>query len=161
MRTITEIIIHCSATKEGRHFTAGDIDRWHREQGYTMIGYHYVVLLDGTVETGRQIEEPGAHCKGHNAHSIGICYIGGLDHYGKSKDTRTKQQRHALKQLIDELQTRFPNATVHGHREFANKDCPCFDVENLASPDYKTTSQRDNETTSFLDNGRLALSSEP
>ena len=142
MRTITEIIIHCSATKEGKSFTAADIDRWHREQGYTMIGYHYVILLDGTVETGRPVDLPGAHTAGHNADSIGICYIGGLDHYGKSKDTRTKQQRHALKQLIDELQTRFPNATVHGHREFANKDCPCFDVENLASPDYKTTRQQ-------------------
>ena len=132
MRTITEIIIHCSATKEGKSFRAADIDRWHREQGYTMIGYHYVILLDGTVETGRPVDLPGAHTAGHNADSIGICYIGGLDHYGKPKDTRTKQQRHALKQLIDELQTRFPNATVHGHREFANKDCPCFDV---ASPD--------------------------
>ena len=158
MRKINKIILHCSATKEGKHYTAKDIDRWHREQGYAMIGYHYVILLDGTVEIGRPLELPGAHCAGHNADSIGICYIGGLDQYGKAKDTRTEQQRHALKQLIDELQTRFPNATVHGHREFANKDCPCFDVENLASPDYKTTSQRDNK---FLDNGRLALSSEP
>ena len=135
MRTITEIIIHCSATKEGKSFRAADIDRWHREKGYRSIGYHYVILIDGTIESGRPLEQAGAHCQGHNAHSIGICYIGGLDHYGKPKDTRTPEQRKALKQLIDELQTRFPNATVHGHREFANKDCPCFDVENLASPD--------------------------
>ena len=113
-------------------FTAKDIDRWHRQRGYTMIGYHYVILLDGTVEKGRPIKQIGAHCKGHNAHSIGICYIGGLDKEGRSKDTRTEQQRKAMKQLIADLQQRYPNATVHGHREFANKDCPCFDV---ASPD--------------------------
>ena len=144
MRTINKIIIHCSATCEGLAFTAKDIDRWHRQRGYTMIGYHYVILLDGTVEIGRPLELPGAHTYGHNADSIGICYIGGLDKDGCAKDTRTEQQRKAMKQLIADLQQRYPNATVHGHREFANKDCPCFDVETLASPDYKTTSQRDN-----------------
>ena len=126
MRKITEIIIHCSATKEDKHYTAKDIDRWHREQGYIMIGYHYVILIDGTIESGRPLEQAGAHCKGHNAHSIGICYIGGLDHYGKPKDTRTPLQRKAMQQLIDTLREVYPNATVHGHREFANKDCPCF-----------------------------------
>ena len=129
MRTITEIIIHCSATCEGQAFTAKDIDRWHRQRGYTMIGYHYVILLDGTVEKGRPIEQIGAHCKGHNANSIGICYIGGLDKDGLPKDTRTEQQRKAMKQLIADLLRKFPNATVHGHREFANKDCPCFEVD--------------------------------
>lgn len=131
MRTITEIIIHCSATYEGQAFTAKDIDCWHRKRGYRMIGYHYVILLDGTVEQGRPIEQSGAHCRGHNARSIGICYIGGLDQCGHAKDTRTEQQRQALELLIANLQARFPNATVHGHREFANKECPCFDV---ASP---------------------------
>ena len=126
MRTITKIILHCSATREGQAFTAKDIDRWHRQQGYTMIGYHYVILLDGTVEKGRPIEQIGAHCKGHNAHSIGICYIGGLDLNGKPKDTRTTEQRKAMQQLIDTLREVYPNATVHGHREFAAKDCPCF-----------------------------------
>ena len=132
MRKINKIILHCSATCEGQAFTAKDIDRWHRKRGYTTIGYHYVILLDGTVEIGRPEEQPGAHCKGHNAHSIGICYIGGLDKEGCAKDTRTEQQRQAMKQLIADLQQRYPNTTVHGHREFANKDCPCFDV---ASPD--------------------------
>ena len=131
MRTITEIIIHCSATREGQAFTAKDIDRWHRQQGYTMIGYHYVILLNGTVEKGRPIKQIGAHCKGHNAHSIGICYIGGLDQSGNPCDTRTEQQRHAMKKLIETLLVRYKNATVHGHREFANKDCPCFNIDNL------------------------------
>ena len=145
MRKINKIILHCSATCEGLAFTAKDIDRWHRQRGYTMIGYHYVILLDGTVEKGRPIKQIGAHCKGHNAHSIGICYIGGLDKEGRPKDTRTPQQRQAMAKLIADLQQRYPNATVHGHREFANKDCPCFDVETLASLCYaKTTSQRDN-----------------
>ena len=132
MRKITKIILHCSATREGQAFTAKDIDRWHRRQGFQMIGYHYVILLDGTVEIGRPLEQPGAHTYGHNANSIGICYIGGLDQDGKPCDTRTPQQRQAMKQLIADLLRKFPNATVHGHREFANKDCPCFDV---ASPD--------------------------
>ena len=132
MRKITKIILHCSATREGQAFTAKDIDRWHRRQGFQMIGYHYVILLDGTVEIGRPEEKPGAHTYGHNANSIGICYIGGLDQDGKPCDTRTPQQRQAMKQLIADLLRKFPNATVHGHREFANKDCPCFDV---ASPD--------------------------
>lgn len=132
MRKITKIILHCSATREGQAFTAKDIDLWHRRQGFQMIGYHYVILLDGTVEIGRPEELPGAHTYGHNANSIGICYIGGLDQDGKPCDTRTPQQRQAMKQLIADLLRKFPNATVHGHREFANKDCPCFDV---ASPD--------------------------
>jgi N-acetylmuramoyl-L-alanine amidase len=132
MRKINKIILHCSATKEGKSFTAADIDRWHREQGYAMIGYHYVILLDGTVEIGRPPEMAGAHTYGHNDDSIGICYIGGLDMNGKPYDTRTPQQRKAMQQLIDTLREVYPNATVHGHREFANKDCPCFEV---ASPD--------------------------
>ena len=130
MRTINEIIIHCSATPEGKDFTVSDIDRWHRQRGFKMVGYHYVIRLDGTIEQGRPLEMIGAHCTGHNAHSIGICYIGGLDRSGKSKDTRTQVQKDVLWSLVKSLQKRFPNATVHGHREFANKACPCFEVAN-------------------------------
>lgn len=128
MRKIDRIIIHCSATPEGREVTVEDIRRWHRQQGYEDIGYHYVVMLDGTVARGRDESVAGAHCKGYNSNSIGVCYVGGCDALMRSKDTRTPQQRIALRSLIDELRGRYPKATVHGHCEFAAKACPCFDV---------------------------------
>lgn len=130
MREITEIILHCSATQEGRDFRAKDIDAWHRQRGFSGIGYHYVVGLDGTVEAGRPEGKIGAHSKGHNAHSIGVCYVGGLDNTDKPKDTRTPQQKDALIKLVADLKKRYPNTTVHGHNEFANKACPCFAVRN-------------------------------
>lgn len=130
MRKIDKIIIHCSATPEGKFFTVADIDRWHRDRGWQGIGYHYVIYLDGSTHKGRPEETIGAHCSGQNAHSIGICYIGGLDASGKAKDTRTPAQKKALHELVSDLKTRYPAATVHGHNEFANKDCPCFDVKN-------------------------------
>lgn len=89
MRKIKEIIIHCSATKEGRDYTIADIDRWHRDRGFFCIGYHFVIYRDGSIHVGRSVEEVGAHCRGHNLVSIGICYIGGLSKNGKPKDTRT------------------------------------------------------------------------
>lgn len=129
MRTIKEIIIHCSATSEGVDYTVRDIDRWHREKGWNGCGYHYVVLLDGTIEQGRPLRLAGAHCLNHNAHSIGICYIGGLDSKGTPSDTRTQKQRDVLRSLVQSLKKRFPGATVHGHNEFAAKACPCFRVK--------------------------------
>ena len=128
MRKITELIIHCSATPEGKDYTVADIDRWHKARGFKMIGYHYVIYRDGSIHTGRPLEMVGAHCTSHNAHSIGICYIGGLDRSGNPKDTRTQVQKDVLWSLVKSLQKRFPDATVHGHREFANKACPCFEV---------------------------------
>ena len=130
MRKVDEIILHCSATKEGQNFKAKDIDAWHKQRGFKGIGYHYVIDLDGTVETGRPEYEIGAHCLNHNARSIGICYIGGLDTTGKAKDTRTPQQKAALVKLVADLKLKYPNVTVHGHNEFANKACPCFTVKN-------------------------------
>lgn len=130
MRKVDEIIIHCSATKEGQNFKAKDIDAWHKQRGFKGIGYHYVIDLDGTVETGRSEDEIGAHCLNHNARSIGVCYIGGLDTTGKAKDTRTPQQKAALAKFVADLKLKYPNAAVHGHNEFANKVCPCFTVEN-------------------------------
>ena len=129
MRKITEIIIHCSATPQGVVYTLRDIDRWHREKGWRGCGYHYIVLLDGTIEQGRPLGQAGAHCLGHNAHSIGICYIGGIDSKGNPADTRTPEQRDVLWSLIQSLKKRFPGATVHGHNEFAAKACPCFKVK--------------------------------
>lgn len=130
MRKIDKIIIHCSATKEGKYFDVEDIDRWHKARGFKCVGYHYVVLLDGTIQEGRPIGQIGAHCKGYNKNSIGICYIGGLDENGKVKDTRTSEQKESLVNLITELKNKFPEATIHGHREFANKACPVFCVED-------------------------------
>lgn len=128
MRKITEIIVHCSATPEGRNVTIDDIDRWHRQRGWEGVGYHYVIHLDGSIHKGRDLEKIGAHCIGHNKQSIGICYIGGLDVNGKPKDTRTPEQKDSLSTLINQIRLKYPNVKVFGHRDFANKDCPCFSV---------------------------------
>lgn len=128
-RAINEIIVHCSATPEGKDYTVADIKRWHIARGFNTIGYHYVVYRDGTIHEGRDINTAGAHCTGHNTHSIGVCYIGGLAADGKTpKDTRTAEQRDGLRWLIASLKDVYPKATVHGHREYANKACPCFDA---------------------------------
>lgn len=132
MRKINKIIVHCSATPEGRNITIADIDRWHRSRGFRCIGYHYVIYLDGSVHVGRPVEQIGAHCKGHNADSIGICYIGGVAADGITpKDTRTPKQIEALRQLVSKCIVENPGATVHGHYEFANKACPSFKICDL------------------------------
>ena len=131
-RTIREIIIHCSATPEGRNYTVEDIRRWHRQQGWSDIGYHYVIYRDGTIHEGRHVDIAGAHCVNHNAHSIGICYIGGVASNGKTpKDTRTLAQRAALLSLLNELRQLYPNAKIYGHRNFEpRKACPSFDARS-------------------------------
>lgn len=129
MRTIDKIIIHCSATLPGQRVDVETITRWHKQRGFKTIGYHFFIDRSGTIHAGRPLEQQGAHCKGQNAHSIGICYEGGLNKEGKPYDTRTILQRIAMKELVAQLQERFTEATVHGHREFANKACPCFDVQ--------------------------------
>lgn len=131
MRKINSIIIHCSATPEGKDFTVQDIDRWHKQRGWKCIGYHYIIYRDGSVHEGRPVEQIGAHTAGHNAESIGICYIGGVDAKGKPKDTRTPQQKEALAKLVAELRHEYNISRQHiyGHCEFAAKACPCFDVK--------------------------------
>ena len=132
MRTVTLIIVHCSAVRPGQRSSAQDIDRWHRAQGYKSIGYHFVIRRDGTIETGRRLEEVGAHCQGHNRHSIGICYEGGLDSDGRPADTRTPQQAKALRELVERMRAYFPKALVVGHHDLnPMKACPCFDVAIL------------------------------
>ena len=131
MRAINKIILHCSATPEGRHTTVEDIRLWHKQRGWSDIGYHYVVYLDGTVHEGRPIERSGAHVFGLNKNSIGICYVGGVDKNNlKAKDTRTPEQIMALDLLLGSLLDDFKGATLHGHNEFANKACPSFDVQD-------------------------------
>lgn len=130
MRTIKEIIIHCADTPEGRNDKAADIDRWHKQRGFDRIGYHYVIDLDGTIEYGRDTDCIGAHCKGHNTNSIGICYIGGSDRDTlKPKDTRTDEQKASLVLLLKYLRQRYPDAKIYGHRDFSDKPCPSFDAK--------------------------------
>ncbi len=142
-RVITDIVVHCTATRAWQDFGADDIRRMHKAQGWSDIGYHYVVRLDGTVENGRDVDVIGAHVSGYNAHSIGVVYVGGLDNQGKAKDTRTENQKHALRQLLLDLRELYPNAKISGHRDFSPdknhdgiispdewiKECPCFDAK--------------------------------
>lgn len=128
-RTISKIILHCTATPEGMDFTVAQIRDCHLARGFSDIGYHFVIYRDGSVHKGRPLEQIGAHCKGHNACSIGISYVGGCAKDGKTpKDTRTPEQNIALHKLVDDLLNQFPGATLHGHYEFANKACPSFKI---------------------------------
>ena len=117
MRTITLIIVHCSANRAGSALRLADIDRYHRSLGWKGCGYHYVIPTDGTIETGRTEAEVGAHCKKHNRHSIGICYIGGMSADGKPADTRTDAQRTSLRKLLEALHRKYPRALIVGHRD--------------------------------------------
>lgn len=142
MRKINLLAVHCTATLEGRPFTRDDIDAMHRRQGWSEIGYHYLIELDGTVAEGRDVQRPGAHIKGHNAQSIGICYVGGIGRDGKAKDTRTDAQKASLAQLLRHLRASYPLTLIRGHRDMSPdrdgdgvvephewlKMCPCFDV---------------------------------
>lgn len=149
-RRITDIIVHCTATPEGQELTMKQLEEQHRKRGFNGIGYHYVVLLDGTIAPGRDIDTIGAHCSGHNAHSIGVSYVGGLENKPgapykklKAKDTRTAAQKEALFNLLSLLKKTYPNAVIKGHRDYSPdkngdgliepwewiKSCPSFSVE--------------------------------
>lgn len=128
-RAINEIIVHCSATAEGKDFTVADIKKWHLARGFSDVGYHYVIYRDGTIHKGRDESKIGAHCTGHNAHSIGVCYIGGCASDGKTpKDTRTEKQKTSLLSLLRELKKKYPKASIHSHKDYTNKACPSFDA---------------------------------
>ena len=129
MRDINKIILHCSATPEYRDVSVKDIRQWHLDRGWSDIGYHYVIELDGTIKEGRPLERQGAHVRGLNKNSIGICYIGGCDEDMRPKDTRTIAQKISLEYLITELMNAHINSTLHGHNEFSSKACPSFDVQ--------------------------------
>ena len=149
---IDAIVIHCTASKAGQDLRAADIDKQHQERGFAMIGYNYVVDLDGTVEDGRPLTRDGAHCntaglsgKSYNKHSIGIVYVGGLDENGNAADTRTPEQKKALSELVYRLMDEYPTIKeVIGHRDASPdkngdgkisknewiKQCPCFSVRD-------------------------------
>lgn len=129
MREITEIIVHSTATPKGMRATAKDIDKWHRQRGFDRIGYHYVIGHNGLIEKGRQDFEIGAHCKGHNAESIGIAYVGGINENKQSADTRTISQKQALVTLIKQLLKQYPTIKkISGHKDYCNTACPSFDA---------------------------------
>ena len=143
MRTINLIVIHCSATREDKDFTEYDLDVCHRRRGFNGAGYHFYIRKNGDIKSTRPIEKVGAHAKGFNRESIGICYEGGLDAHGCPADTRTPEQRAALKLLVHQLLETFPGSRVCGHRDLSPdrngngeiepeewiKACPCFEVK--------------------------------
>ena len=134
MRRIDLIVIHCSATRCNRPFPVTALIRCHADRfGFT--GYHYYITRDGTVYQTRHLQLVGAHAKGYNQHSIGICYEGGLDEQGKPADTRTQAQKKSLLTLLRQLKADHPQTTILGHRDLPNvtKACPCFD----AGAEYK------------------------
>ena len=127
MRAINNIVIHCADTPTNMDIGAAEIRDWHvNDRGWSDIGYHYVIRRNGALEAGRPLERTGAHVSGHNADSIGICWVGGY----KGIDSRTIAQRNTMKILIELLLKIWPKATVKGHRDFAGvtKTCPSFDV---------------------------------
>ena len=129
MRLVKEIIIHCSATREEQQVSVDTIRDWHLAKGWNDIGYHFYIDLDGTINKGRDIDKMGAHCKGHNRNSIGICYCGGVETDGKTpKDTRTQEQKDSLLNVLKTLKAMYPEAVIYSHSEFANKACPSFDA---------------------------------
>lgn len=147
---IDSLVLHCSATREGQDVRVSDITKWHQERGFRTCGYHFVIDLDGTIEEGRPLTMDGAHCntagvsgRVYNKHSIGICYVGGLDKKGNPKDTRTRRQKKALQELVNKLVMEYPIKEIIGHRDASPdkngdgkitqnewiKMCPCFEVK--------------------------------
>ena len=135
MRKINKIIVHCSATREGENIPVETIRKWHVEgRGWSDIGYHFYIDLQGEIFKGRDIAKIGAHCKGQNRNSIGICYCGGVESDGKTpKDTRLDCQKDSLLAVLRTLKAMYPDATIHSHKDYARKACPSFD----ATEEYK------------------------
>ena len=142
MREINLIVVHCSATRADRDFTENDLEVCHRHRGFNGAGYHFYIRKNGDIKNPRPLEKPGAHALGYNAHSIGICYEGGLDVRYRPADTRTEWQKHSLRVLIRTLLMDYPGCRVCGHRDLSPdrngdgrispeewvKECPCFEV---------------------------------
>ena len=130
MRHIDEIILHCSATPEGRDVSLDDIRRWHvDERGWSDVGYHFVITLDGMVHVGRPMDIAGAHVKGRNANTIGICYIGGMDEDMVPKDTLLPKQEDPMRKVIAALRLLFGDLALSGHHGYSSKACPSFNVK--------------------------------
>jgi len=132
-RKINKIIIHCSATPPNMDVDAETVNEWHLENGWSGIGYHFFIKRDGKIEFGRPLDQSGAHTKGHNQNSIGVCYAGGVDSKMCPEDNRTSEQIASFLLLLRFLKNTFPKAIIHGHRDFSTKACPSFD----ATKEYK------------------------
>jgi N-acetylmuramoyl-L-alanine amidase len=130
VRKLDRIILHCTATPEGRHVDVDTIRVWHKARGWSDVGYHFVIYLDGSVHAGRAVEKTGAHVAGHNATTIGVVYVGGTDAAGKAKDTMNAAQETAFVNLVKHLRDQFGPLTLHGHNEYAAKACPSFIVKD-------------------------------
>ena len=130
-RTINLIVVHCSATRVNQNFSIEDLEACHKARGFAEIGYHYYITKDGYLYPCRPESEIGAHAKHYNAHSIGICYEGGLDKDGNPADTRTPAQKQTMESLLQSLSLDYPDAEIIGHRDvpWVKKSCPCFDVK--------------------------------
>ena len=130
MRTYKSIVLHCSATSADADIGACEIDKWHVARGWSQIGYHFVVRRDGTIERARPLHLPGAHTKGHNNYTIGVCYIGGVNDDNEPEDNMTKKQAKAFVELVEKIRDLFGPIHVKGHRDFPNvaKACPSFEV---------------------------------
>lgn len=138
------LVVHCSATPPNMDIGVRAIDQWHRDRGWRKVGYHYIIRRNGSIETGRLLNQVGAHTKGHNRNSWGICMVGGVDENGNSEDNFTSEQYASLRILLDGLRVRVPQAEVLGHRDLSPdtnndgviskwewlKDCPCFTVRD-------------------------------
>mgnify|MGYP005729864569 CR=1 FL=1 len=123
-----EIIIHCAATRPEQNIDAREIDRWHRQRGWLKIGYHFVIKQDGTIEIGRNIDEVGAHARGHNSYSIGVCLVGGIDDLSQPSGDYSDEQWTMLRLLIDGLVKKYPGVKLLGHNDISSKACPSFNV---------------------------------
>jgi N-acetylmuramoyl-L-alanine amidase len=134
MRDLKRIILHCAATPEGREVSVDTIRKWHTDpppqgNGWSDIGYHYVIHIDGLTEIGRPVSIQGAHVSGENEDSIGVCYVGGVDKDLNPEDTMTVEQEISFVELVKSLRLTFGYLSVHGHNEYSSKACPSFSVE--------------------------------
>ena len=145
MRKVNKIVIHCTATKEGVNVSPATIKQWHLNRGFSDIGYHYIIGIEGKINSGRPVSRAGAHVKNGNSDSIGLAYVGGLDSNGKAKDTRTEAQKASLIKILKVLKNIYPQASMHGHRDYSPdkdgdgveehefmKQCPCYNAEEEA-----------------------------
>ena len=138
-RKINKLIVHCTATPPTMNAEVDQVRQWHLERGWSDIGYHFLITLDGRIQIGRELERAGAHVKNHNSDSIGIAYAGGMsEDMERAEDTRTQAQKNSLEYLLCYLKILFSQAEIYGHRDFSTKACPSFDARS----EYKWISEK-------------------